>query len=586
MRRWLVGMAALTAVSVACGAPNEEDLGNGESAATEAEISSLFDVNDLSILFPLNGGQLTPNIATSESDIWRDEDFKEVMKVADQLQLKGIDITSMKDWRVVSMRFDPCAPGLDVVQNKKSPFGDCLIEMRLIAQPVTSSGPIDTAAHLVFDLGETVPINELAANATLKDLIGDLETIRNLSATAGKPLGIHPGLKDNPGKVASKVKDFILKGVKLAKTRRIAFMGLKNAGAEPWTFFAGTVEGGLWKQSPQLPAHGKPSQDLDFLNFTENNGAVNPPNPGAVSTSALFTVKKPSQADIAKAFDVENVTKANFFTTDCVSCHSSSSRLANLEVFASPNDSRGKPVGQTEGDLANWTPPPKHITGYVAKSAQQDSTWNVRNFGYFGRKETVSGRALTETVEIVKWLNTNLEEQKKANLDGPGRSCPNPQKTWACLRAGNETCLSECKFPTPDKVQEDPKAPPTPEVSPANTDKDPCNPNIAHPNATVDVETEGGTKFVTLKGDNFHCFQRVTGGFFVSPDFSNFNFGFNCNAATEECSVKIGVSELKGDEAERFQRFFVAPNRKYMSHNGGKLTIECPSSTLCKFAVN
>lgn len=619
MRRWLLGLAAVTAVSVACGT-SEDDVASGEAAATDGEIKKLFDVNDLSILFPLSSA-----IKVSESNIWSQSNFQEVTAAAKSLGLKNDSSTksleSMDSWRVVSMRFDPCAPGLAAIENgQAAKFGikDCLVEMRLIAQPVSGSNTTDNAAHLVFDLGAPIPFDKLAGEAKregslLNEMLTDLGDIRDLSGnTAGKPLGVHPGLKANPKKtdpnigggktLENLVKAFITKGVEKAAGRRIAFMGLKNAGAEPWTFFAGSVQGGTWKQSPQLPVHGQSSQDLDFIS---GNGPVNPATTnGGVSTSALFKIEKPSQSDIEAAFKVENVSMANFFTADCVSCHTSSSRILNVEVFANPGDAQGKPVGERAGDLKGWTEPPANITGYIEKALQQDDTWNVRNFGYFGAKPTVSGRALTETVEIVDWLNTNTVPQSGTKLHGPGLSCGDKaQATWVCLREGKSNCFTKnnCTMakadPTKPEVQPSvPEPPPTPEVQPippATPSNDPCSPNHTKAGtATEVVENDGNARIVTLKGNNFHCFQRGTGGFFVTPDFDRIDFGFNCNPGTQECTVRVKspTLHLEGEEAKRFQRFFTAPDRKYDSLHDGKLegsrlSIKCSSPTSCDIAV-
>lgn len=87
--RWLLGLAAVTAVSVACGT-SEDDVASGEAAATDGEIKKLFDVNDLSILFPLSSA-----IKVSESDIWSQSNFQEVTAAAKSLGLKNDSSTKI-----------------------------------------------------------------------------------------------------------------------------------------------------------------------------------------------------------------------------------------------------------------------------------------------------------------------------------------------------------------------------------------------------------------------------------------------------------------------------------------------------------
>src|SRR5262249_55920671 len=149
------------------------------------------------------------------------------------------------------------------------------------------------------------------------------------------------------------------------------------------------------------------------------------------NTASLFNgdPDKMSPDQRAIPFKVENPKAAFFFNTDCISCHSSSSRIADLGLG-------------DKAEISARVPVPANITGYVAKTEAQDDIWNVHNFGYFSNKPTVSGRTVAETIPIVQWMNQNVVVPG-SGINGGARDCSAADvAVWKCFRDGKANCLA------------------------------------------------------------------------------------------------------------------------------------------------
>jgi hypothetical protein len=197
---------------------------------------------------------------------------------------------------------------------------------------------------------------------------------------------------------------------------------------EPWIFFkvdADTATSSL----RQLPVSGrfdppKPmSQMISF--FPDTNGKVIPKplqaqNATEVSTASLFPLPAPNRLDevlfpaatdpklnrlvLRDVMDiVANPLMTTTVTTDCVSCHTESTR----------RNAMGSPASQA--GIAFTLPP--GIAG-VADTVLPKDRWNVRNFGWGfnfdsspgttpGFQPTVSQRAANEAAESAAFINRN-----------------------------------------------------------------------------------------------------------------------------------------------------------------------------------
>ena len=493
----LVGLLA----AVACAPVEDDSVDSAEVAATQAQLDKLMDVNDVSILFPRVKGKLLPDVPVTET-LWKQTNFNEVMTEAKKAKitedvLSGV-LTSRAVYKPVGLRFDPCAPGLSPAALAASPAGpgNCLIQFRMILQPLDATGTdVDVATHLVFTLG-AVPRGDLAKNpviATASKLLLDIKKASSAAGapTSGKALGPHPGLATgNPGVVAA-VNAFITTMTTLPSSRGIAFMGLEGT-PEPWRFIAGTVgRDGKWTVA-KVPRMGAAThQDLNFISGSgpdlETDGFARSTSPVLRGTTTL-------EARNA-VFDVENTNVTHFFNAACVSCHTSSSAIIDNRI-GDDNFSKRMPV-------------PKGITGYVLNANAQTggpNVYNTRNFGYFNGKPTVSGRTAAETVEVVDFMNVEVNPAKDKDgsvLHGPGRDCSKleiAKAVFLCTRDGTGgDCFAKCgAAATPDGASPSP-APAVAECTVGGSDPQDKTTNIRDANNKVISMINNGTK-LTLDG--------------------------------------------------------------------------------------
>jgi hypothetical protein len=580
-------LLGLTVASIVLACSAEDDSSESEeAAATSSELGKLFDVNDVSILFPLKNGKPSPAIKVSEGELWTAQNFKEVTDFAKKDA--GISdgtkptLTQRDVWHVMALRFDPCAPGFSTGA-LAAVGGKCIIQLRLIVQPVVTTDR-DFTAHLVFSLGQVdkadLPNSPVIKKAT--ELLGKIKaasgtTAAGASMTAGVPLGVHPGLKkDGSGPVEAAVRELITTFTARSQ-RAIAFMGLENGGPEPWNFFAGQVDAsGAWKQLPIGPLKGAAVQKLDFLTGKD---PLNPPG----MTSPLFAAGGASNAAIA--FKVEHSQDQHFFNTDCVSCHTSSARIHQLRL---------PPTGKQ--------PAVANITGYVTKEEAQDSRWNVRNFGYFIGKPTVSGRTVAETVDVVEFFNREVINKDGAIKDkgkaifGVGPDCTDAdEKVWTCFRDGQASCLKSCKTaPQPTEEVTD-----RPRVLVREPEaKDPClaaSASEATPATTRTFTANGGpVRAVKLETNDMRCLTRVLGGFFASPNVLTApHLQIACEEGAGSCEVSmpdksgpVDVFVVKDAEAKRFKKFFRSDRVFRSRGTGAGVQISCDKDKdLCTVSV-
>ncbi|MCX6117947.1 MAG: hypothetical protein NT027_10420 [Proteobacteria bacterium] len=455
-----------------------------------------FDVNDVSYLFPFKGGVLSPGISATDtfsdgSEVYPADVFDSVTKFVQTQKITGQGtFTNRSDWKVMSFRFDPCAPSsLPAVVAK---FG-CQVQLRFIAQPVISGTDEDFTAHLVFTLGVLNPEKsnyvghvEGSGTPSFKELVLDLQDLKKQSPvnTTGLALNVHPGLAaDADGSYAAKVKAFLFKHMSSKKLAAVAFMGLQGGGPEPWIFIAGgmvptkdgapvldptqvaTANGRGWfpVDAPVTPA-GTKALTLSFL----DRQRVIPLPTGFTSTQPLFDFNLSDPAVLGKVYDIDQPEMTHFFNMDCVSCHSSTTRMTNRGISAATNPNRYiAPAG---------------ITGYLATNVVPSNQWNVRNFGYFGGSATVSSRALTETASVVDFTNKELLKGENPGLVCGDRAVAD--KIWDCIVISG-TPETQCFANAGCKIA-DRTAPTVPPPAPVVPDSDTTTPVVTNPVIPVD----------------------------------------------------------------------------------------------------
>jgi hypothetical protein len=410
------------------------------------------DLNDVSWLWPVprdaislaNTLSMAEIKRTEGSDVWSDQQFKSILKVVEsgaadvhgaRVEFKP-EFSIKSNWRVAGMRIDPTAPGAHAPLRQT--FGSS-VQIRLIIQPVTIIGGKvtvhDTAVHVVYSFlkakDPTNPRVNVPDNVKFKDILADVRKLKSFCEAAGVttnnlPLGVHPGFSQAVPNLRQEVLDFLGKHLSSDKLSAMALMGVQSE-AEPWLFLAlGPDAAGDFGPMPLNAPFAKP-QMLDF----RGGGAVAPtpivnnrPQPGrsipsGVSTNSLFKTVSLSQLAVIGKDDLGNLitdsqvknsdipdvianpTMANFFNTDCVSCHTESQRRSVLAL------SSGTFAFQSKGRI-----PP------IATDAVATQKWNVRNFGWFPdffnnkvATATVTQRTANETAEVLEFIEANFAER-------------------------------------------------------------------------------------------------------------------------------------------------------------------------------
>ncbi|QGM99696.1 hypothetical protein F7D14_13340 [Methylocystis parvus] len=354
----------------------------------------------------------------------------------------------VKSWRIAGLRIDPGAPGLTsdiIAQFGQSP------QLRFILQPVTrkADGGVevhDVAAHVIytFSAGKDAPA-ETGCSAREKP---DMEAFRKLArdfaglrddlaagkfggaaiTTAGKPLGVHPGLADN--RTAKPLKDALAavleRHLSGGKLNAMAVMGLPSPAPEPWIFMAmAPVPPGVVPSLPNggfIPVRGPTldgKQTAQGLSFVDDTHVMPTPAPNnlnpitckhaallageaalpvaqrkGLATAPLFQMGDAPVSDPKKVATIQETVdlvadadRSHFFNTDCVSCHTDTRRAMDLLKKTS-------------------------VPG-VDSAALPKEKWNVRNFGWFPSffrrtlEPTATRRTASETEAVVKFINAN-----------------------------------------------------------------------------------------------------------------------------------------------------------------------------------
>lgn len=403
-----------------------------------------FDVNDISYLWPAPKTKLEVDglisleekLADGMSDFLSKEDFDSLIDTAQKVSVEDsagrenkIDFHEFKDqffkrstWKIVAFRIDPSAPGTAPMITKA--FGT-LPQVRLVAQPVTISetGFVkvhDVTAHLVFNyvlrfdkpLAEGGPPIAVPDNEKFQEILKDLRKLKTFLKSKGVEtkgtLTVHPGLNKKTEGFADQVRAFLKKHLSSDRLQAIAFMGLEPP--EPWIFFATVKKEGKFVRASNSSLGGGSAQMLTF-----RGGSHVMPSPKnknvdgmrGVSTASLFPPGAKDKLDAAIFPDlpglkhkdipdlVANPQQAHFFNTDCISCHTESSRRIELKISKEKSEFRYElPAG---------------VSG-VDEDVLPKNIWNVRNFGWFQRGmenpvATATMRTANEAAESVDFIN-------------------------------------------------------------------------------------------------------------------------------------------------------------------------------------
>lgn len=411
-----------------------------DSPGTSASRARGFDVNDVTVLLPLDEkDQPFPSIEL-DSALVSDGVFSSLMIEATEQWISapaGSSILKREGWRLVGFRYDPCAPtdtqGEDI----------CVQELRLVAQSMGSFGPSDSSLHLIYRIDLGLPHAEdalLAELFALKD--------RGSEFTAGEPLSVHPLLQkamtEGDDATASAFASFVRRHAKASRLQKLTMMGLRDGSPIDWIFLGGKIEGGRWTPMT-VPNLGNGGRTFVELNLGGGAEVFSPRSTDlSLSMENFFNHNVEGVNANLEGLDrgshtIENPGLSNRLTVDCVSCHSATSVRLTGQFSFSPFI---KDLTASVPLRITGFPGPQMLTSHPAH-------WNLRALGYFGLQASITMRTVHESARVAEQLNEIM------GLTPPGRDCSQVEReVMACFVNSSrlfgtvlpkESCLKSCQ---------------------------------------------------------------------------------------------------------------------------------------------
>ena len=295
--------------------------------------------------------------------------------------------------KVVAIRLDPCFPIIDL-----NDTSNCTNQIRLVMQPVSKGSAEDVALHIVYNI----------SRKQLKVLLESLLIIKKYFGinTDDRALGVHPAYDDlTIGRLFQKeIQNKILDVIDLDVLMGVSYMKI-NMFRNAWIFGSLAYVGG--ELVPQTLSHTSTPEIVFSANDSGTEANFVSPIP-AVTTdlyslfdfSAIIEDKEKLQSGLSGAFVVEDPTISSITNTDCVSCHVSTTfKNKALQALDQNADTSSQFIGnniimpeidfQTGGDDFN--------------------TDDTHNFGYFGKKVSISMRTVNEVARVTSYINNNMK---------------------------------------------------------------------------------------------------------------------------------------------------------------------------------
>jgi len=407
--------------------------------------TSMLGLNDIAYLWPIPKTRndvdalIDAEFPISNGEILSQNTFNKIINFAES-KVNGVDeagndikisfvsgagifenqLKVRKNWKLVGFRVDPSAPSTS--SNVISQMGS-IPQIRLILQPVTvnDTGEVtihDYTVHLPFNfvLNAQPPFSPDKAAFTniLKDLLSlkaSLLSIPNSESMDG-PLKVNNNLS-NPT-FSNKVATFLHDNLSDNRLILIAFMGI--AKSDQWVFFDFNLMSDNSSSPNSQLLHVKPGTINGFVgNRIGNQINDNFNKCKGISTAVLFDSNIQSRLDSkvecldsAKSAittplikDIPNIianpSLSNVLNTDCVSCHTESTRRSLLDL--------------TDVDTYRFQLPA--LEPFVLSEFLPKDKWNVRNFGWFTKdvltnpKAIISSRTANETASSLEFIKNN-----------------------------------------------------------------------------------------------------------------------------------------------------------------------------------
>ena len=331
--------------------------------------SPKWDLNDLSVLFPLPDSLDSINLLSPKQGLLPERMYKTLPKLADFEDQNKLYAAL----RVVALRIDP----------ERS-------EIRMVFQPLETGfmpgdeavKTKDMAVHVFFHLTPIEFNKFLSGYQSLKI---------KYSIHSDSTLGVNTHMLSAYGE---EFKSLVLKTTGEKKISKVTFMRLASI-AGVWEFGGFDVKDGVMSRFI-IPRARKALQT--FTNIGRGkfiSGKIEPALRGKDTFNNVIEslIKDASQsetliAEVKAAYNVENPALYTVDTMDCVSCHTA--QLVRHWSFSNFPEILGKEkwpeTVSTDGLMLN----------------------NIRAFGYHERTPAINQRTVNETKEIVNSLNENL----------------------------------------------------------------------------------------------------------------------------------------------------------------------------------
>jgi len=392
-----------------------------KSDASGPSFETLFDLNDVSILFPYKvkreemGDFVTLSSKTSEGPIVSEESFNSVKAL-----LKSAKFKSYGTFAVAGVRIDDCA--------KILPNDPCQAQLRLVFQALLGDDRSEEGNDLRFDDFTLHVAFNLDANEKMKmfqDFL-DLKKSAVPISTVG-PLGPHPVLAKQgmKGAFAKKLKNIILKYGLPSRYDRIAIMGLGGTPGSPLGFpppqtiweFAATlpIKNGKIAATPipcQNPDQRTNTFEINDL-FGMRNGKVREPMVGCddrkFDSMVGNAVTPTDPVEIQAAIKTTNPDLVFFGTTTCTNCHVASRRLDGSGGVALSVADDGNPIRFKRPSGVSQTVDPR-------SREDNNNTWGFRAFGWGQHSNEgrpgITTYTLHETMRVAHALNELVKKEK------------------------------------------------------------------------------------------------------------------------------------------------------------------------------
>ena len=420
-----------------------------KTANTQPTVQKL-DLNDVTVLLPLGkGDEIGKMISLSGKDsaqksytFLSNDLFSKIQKAAlsQEISFNGREALSYNAWKIVGFRFDPCFP----VARLESPQDCDSAELRLVAQPIKTVQVAVDQESLGIKKPSPPPGEKKQTEAPVEDLPQDknvkLETLtltednsmhlifkvsmenrqkiaRELSvlaahspvSTAGKPLGVHPGLAKSGvgGNYYNEFLSFLTQNLTPANLKQVAFMGTKN-GIEPWVFFFVTVNGNSISAPKDMSSMGNFSSNKspDAKAPRSNRFTIQPaPKAKDNAVKVMDSEAGPlSDLDIEVTSRIDNPLINSQGSTDCSSCHTSTTSRLNWEKS---NPVKPSPL-QSASSFLNNSIAKGFGNANIDVNFQFSTSWSLRNFGYMEMSPFIATRTLNETILHAAFINKHF----------------------------------------------------------------------------------------------------------------------------------------------------------------------------------